>query len=66
MTLPAARSVPLSPSAAVRKKLSSAGSGGRNGTAEMLKFCADNSVVADIETLPSSRVNVALDRLRQK
>lgn len=30
-----------------RKKLSSAGSGGRPATVEMLQFCADNSIAAD-------------------
>ncbi|MFD8567987.1 NAD(P)-dependent alcohol dehydrogenase [Streptomyces sp. NPDC059639] len=48
-----------------RKKLSSAGSGGRPATAEMLRFCADNSIAADIEVLPSSQVDTALDRLRR-
>ncbi|MFK3984818.1 NAD(P)-dependent alcohol dehydrogenase [Micromonospora sp. NPDC050397] len=48
-----------------RKKLSSAGSGGRMATAEMLRFCADNGVAADIEVLPSSQVDTALDRLRR-
>ncbi|MEU9066885.1 NAD(P)-dependent alcohol dehydrogenase [Streptomyces sp. NPDC048109] len=46
-----------------RKKLSSAGSGGRKGTAEMLAFCAAHGITADIELLPSARVNEALDRL---
>ncbi|TXS47787.1 NAD(P)-dependent alcohol dehydrogenase [Streptomyces sp. OR43] len=48
-----------------RKKLSSAGSGGRPATAEMLQFCADNGVAADVEVLPSAQVNTALDRLRR-
>lgn len=48
-----------------RKKLSSAGSGGRPATAEMLQFCADNNIAADIEVLPSAQVNTALDRLRR-
>ena len=48
-----------------RKKLSSAGSGGRRSTAEMLQFCADNGVTADIEVLPSAQVGTALDRLRR-
>ncbi|MEU3465564.1 NAD(P)-dependent alcohol dehydrogenase [Streptomyces sp. NPDC006733] len=48
-----------------RKKLSSGGSGGRRGTAEMLQFCADNSIAADIEVLPSSQADTALDRLRR-
>jgi uncharacterized zinc-type alcohol dehydrogenase-like protein len=46
-----------------RKKLSSAGSGGRPATAALLRFCAEHQVTADIELLPSSRVNTALDRL---
>ncbi|WP_159328669.1 NAD(P)-dependent alcohol dehydrogenase [Streptomyces tendae] len=46
-----------------RKKLSSAGSGGRKGTAEMLAFCAAHGITADIELLPSARVDEALDRL---
>jgi len=48
-----------------RKKLSSAGSGGRPGTAALLDFCAEHGVTADIELLPSARVNEALDRLRR-
>ncbi|UZI28491.1 NAD(P)-dependent alcohol dehydrogenase [Streptomyces sp. VB1] len=48
-----------------RKRLSSAGSGGRGATAEMLRFCADNGIAADIEVLPSSQVDTALDRLRR-
>ncbi|SFO94923.1 NAD(P)-dependent alcohol dehydrogenase [Amycolatopsis rubida] len=46
-----------------RKKLSSAGSGGRPATAAMLEFCAQHGITADIELLPSARVNEALDRL---
>ncbi|MEU6674364.1 NAD(P)-dependent alcohol dehydrogenase [Streptomyces sp. NPDC046925] len=48
-----------------RKKLSSAGSGGTPATAAMLAFCAEHDITADIELLPSSRVNEALDRLRR-
>ena len=46
-----------------RKKLTSAGSGGRPATAAMLDFCARHDITADIELLPSTRVNDALDRL---
>ncbi|MGW6929282.1 NAD(P)-dependent alcohol dehydrogenase [Lentzea sp. NPDC054927] len=46
-----------------RKKLSSAGSGGRPATAAMLRFCADNDIAAEIELLASAQVNEALDRL---
>jgi uncharacterized zinc-type alcohol dehydrogenase-like protein len=48
-----------------RKKLSSAGSGGRPATAAMLDFCAEHGITADVEVLPSSRVAEALDRLRR-
>ncbi|MEU2403693.1 NAD(P)-dependent alcohol dehydrogenase [Streptomyces rubiginosohelvolus] len=48
-----------------RKKLSSAGSGGLPATAAMLDFCAAHGITADIELLPSSRVNEALERLRR-
>ncbi|MER5263885.1 NAD(P)-dependent alcohol dehydrogenase [Actinosynnema sp. NPDC002837] len=46
-----------------RKKLGSAGSGGRPATAAMLDFCAANDIAADVEPLPSARVAEALDRL---
>ncbi|MYW08518.1 alcohol dehydrogenase catalytic domain-containing protein [Streptomyces sp. SID2563] len=48
-----------------RKKLSSAGSGGLPATAAMLDFCAAHGITADIELLPSSQVNEALERLRR-
>lgn len=48
-----------------RKKLSSAGSGGVPATAAMLEFCAGHGVTADVEVLPSARVNEALERLRR-
>jgi alcohol dehydrogenase (NADP+) len=47
-----------------RKKLSSAGSGGLRATADVLDFCARHGITADVEILPSARVNEALDRLR--
>jgi len=46
-----------------RKKLTSSGTGGRLGTAQMLAFCAEHAIAADIELLPSARVNEALTRL---
>jgi alcohol dehydrogenase (NADP+) len=46
-----------------RKKLTSSGTGGRPGTAEMLAFCAEHGITADIELLPSARVQEALTRL---
>ncbi|MGV9299953.1 NAD(P)-dependent alcohol dehydrogenase [Amycolatopsis sp. NPDC003676] len=48
-----------------RKNLSSAGSGGRPATAAMLEFCAQHGITADIELLPSARVNEALERLQR-
>ncbi|TCK27848.1 NAD(P)-dependent alcohol dehydrogenase [Pseudonocardia endophytica] len=46
-----------------RKKLASAGSGGTTTTAAMLEFCARHGITADVEVLPSSKVNEALERL---
>jgi len=46
-----------------RKKLTSSGVGGRPGTAEMLAFAAEQGISAEIELLPSARVNEALARL---
>lgn len=46
-----------------RKRLTSAGSGGRAQTAQMLEFCAEHGIVADIEILPSAQVGEALERL---
>lgn len=48
-----------------RKKLSSAGSGGRPTTAEMLQFCAEHDITADVEVLPSAQVETAIERLRR-
>jgi alcohol dehydrogenase (NADP+) len=46
-----------------RKKLTSSGTGGRRGTAEMLAFSAEHGITADIELVPSARAQEALDRL---
>ncbi|WP_410670248.1 NAD(P)-dependent alcohol dehydrogenase [Amycolatopsis sp. cmx-4-68] len=46
-----------------RKKLSSAGSGGRAETAAMLEFCGRHGITADVEVVPSAAVGEALDRL---
>jgi uncharacterized zinc-type alcohol dehydrogenase-like protein len=48
-----------------RKNLTSSGTGGRRGTAEMLAFSAEHGITADIELLPSARVQEALTRLDQ-
>jgi len=46
-----------------RKSLSSAGSGGRAHTQEMLDFCGAHGITADVEVLPSAQVHTALERL---
>ena len=46
-----------------RKKLTSSGTGGTKGTAEMLAFCAEHGITADVEVLASARVAEALTRL---
>jgi uncharacterized zinc-type alcohol dehydrogenase-like protein len=46
-----------------RKRLGSAGSGGRPATAELLRFCAEHGITADVEVLPSALIHTALDRL---
>ncbi|OZC49738.1 MULTISPECIES: NAD(P)-dependent alcohol dehydrogenase [Nocardiaceae] len=46
-----------------RKSLASAGSGGRRYTQDLLDFCGEHGIVADVETMPSAQVNNAFDRL---
>jgi uncharacterized zinc-type alcohol dehydrogenase-like protein len=46
-----------------RKRLASAGSGGRRHTQEMLDFCAEHGLTADVEVLPAAKIATALDRL---
>ncbi len=46
-----------------RKRLTSSGSGGLPSTRELLAFCAEHGVVADVERLPADRIGEALDRL---
>ncbi|MGH3265995.1 MAG: NAD(P)-dependent alcohol dehydrogenase, partial [Trebonia sp.] len=46
-----------------RKKLTSSGTGGLRQTVEMLKFCAEHGITADVEVLPSSAIETALNRL---
>ena len=48
-----------------RKKLGSAGSGGRPATTALLDFCARHRITAEVEVLPSACVNDALDRLER-
>ncbi|SDS32723.1 NAD(P)-dependent alcohol dehydrogenase [Microlunatus soli] len=63
--LPLETTVPLMALAIGRKKLTSSGTGGSTGTAEMLTFAADHKIAADIELLPSAQVGQALSRLEQ-
>ncbi len=46
-----------------RKSLASAGSGGRPHTRELLAFCGEHGITADVEVLPSAQVATALERL---
>ncbi|MBU2664820.1 NAD(P)-dependent alcohol dehydrogenase [Actinoplanes bogorensis] len=48
-----------------RKNLTSSGTGGTRYTAELLSFAAEHGITADIELLPSSRVEEALNRLEK-
>ena len=48
-----------------RKKLASAGSGGRRWTQDLLDFCAEHGVVADVEVVAPGEVGTALDRLER-
>ncbi|GAA1594281.1 NAD(P)-dependent alcohol dehydrogenase [Kribbella hippodromi] len=46
-----------------RKKLTSSGTAGLRRTVELLEFCAEHGITADVETLPSSEIETALNRL---
>jgi len=61
--LPMPTTVPLSVLGRARRNLSSSGTGGTRHTAELLEFCAEQGITADIELLPSGRVDEALARL---
>ncbi|MFC4242470.1 NAD(P)-dependent alcohol dehydrogenase [Gryllotalpicola reticulitermitis] len=63
--VPLPTEVPLMLLTMGRRKLSSSGTGGRRGTAEMLAFAGEHGIAADVEVLPSTRVNDALDRLER-
>jgi uncharacterized zinc-type alcohol dehydrogenase-like protein len=63
--LPVETPVPIMDLTYGRKKLTSSGTGGRKGTAEMLAFCAGRGIAADIEVLPSARVQEAVTRLER-
>ncbi|WP_305787213.1 NAD(P)-dependent alcohol dehydrogenase [Symbioplanes lichenis] len=63
--LPLETKVPLMQLAYGRKSVSSSGTGGTKHTAELLAFCAGHGITADVEVLPSSRVEEALTRLEK-
>ena len=44
-------------------ELSSSGTGGRRGMAQLLAFCAEHGITAGVEVLPSDAVDEALSRL---
>jgi uncharacterized zinc-type alcohol dehydrogenase-like protein len=48
-----------------RKSIASAGSGGTVGTQEMLDFCGEHGITADVEVVPAGDVNLALERLER-
>lgn len=48
-----------------RKKLSSAGSGGRHYTQDLLDFCGEHGITADVEVIEPARITEAIERLRR-
>ncbi len=56
---------PLSAASLILRRRSLVGSviGGIRQTQEMLDFCADNSIAADVEVIPIQKVNEAFDRV---
>ncbi|GGH94084.1 NAD(P)-dependent alcohol dehydrogenase [Arthrobacter liuii] len=63
--LPAEAMPPVSPGALIRRRIAYAGSliGGIGETQEMLDFCAEHGVVADIELVTAAQLNEAYDRM---
>ena len=45
------------------RRMTVSGSAGTAETQEMLDFCGEHGLTADVEVLPSAQVNTALDRL---
>jgi len=48
-----------------RKRLAGSSIGGIRQTQEMLDFCADHGITADIERIPIQQINTAYDRMLQ-
>lgn len=65
LSLPSGTMAPVDPGLLIRRRLSYAGSliGGIAETQEMLDFCAEHGVTADIELVAAERLNTAYDRM---
>ncbi len=63
--LPSGDMPPVKPGALIRRRIAYAGSliGGIAETQEMLDFCAEHAVVADIEIVRADQLNDAYDRM---
>ncbi|BCW79224.1 alcohol dehydrogenase [Arthrobacter sp. NicSoilC5] len=63
--LPSEAMPPVNPGALIRRRIAYAGSliGGIAETQEMLDFCAEHGVVADIEMVAAGQLNEAYDRM---
>jgi uncharacterized zinc-type alcohol dehydrogenase-like protein len=63
--LPSEAMPPVNPGALIRRRIAYAGSliGGIAETQEMLDFCAEHQVVADIELVRADQLNEAYDRM---
>ncbi|HET7140330.1 MAG TPA: NAD(P)-dependent alcohol dehydrogenase [Arthrobacter sp.] len=63
--LPSEAMPPVNPGALIRRRIAYAGSliGGIAETQEMLDFCAEHNVVADIEMVRADQLNEAYDRM---
>jgi uncharacterized zinc-type alcohol dehydrogenase-like protein len=63
--LPSEAMPPVNPRALIRRRIAYAGSliGGIAETQEMLDFCAEHGVVADIEVVRAEQLNEAYDRM---
>ena len=48
-----------------RRNLSSSGSGGTRETREMLEFCRQHNIAADIEVVAPTAINEAFERLKK-
>jgi alcohol dehydrogenase (NADP+) len=53
----------ISPMSLLGRSLTVSGSGGTAETREMLDFCAEHGLTADVEVLPFDQVNTAFERL---